>query len=126
MREKDLVNSQGQSTGHDAHILFQILTAETLTKANLDWVPWHMDLHDCLMFAIRADQAQQAVDLLKQEVYPQLNRILGGEISLKGEPNVCVTWADDKDESYDWTQNEETQGRIQRQKNQRKQTRPSG
>lgn len=112
MREKDLVNSQGQSTGHDAHILFQVLTAESLSKHGLDWVPWHMDLHDCLMFAIRADQAQQAVDLLKQEVYPELNRMLGGEIHLKGEPNLCITWADDKDESYDWTKSEKTQAYL--------------
>ena len=117
MREKDLVNAQCQSVGHDAHVLFQVLTAESLSKHGLDWIPWHMDLHDCLMFAVRADQAQQAVDLLKQEVYPQLNSILGGEISLKGEPNVCITWADDKDESYDWTTNQETQSRIQRAKN---------
>lgn len=103
MREKDLVNSQGQSTGHDAHILFQILTAEALTEAKLNWFPWHMDLHDCLMFAVKEEEAAKAVDLLKTVVYPKLNHMLGGEIPLRGEPNVCRTWADDKDEAYDWT-----------------------
>jgi hypothetical protein len=109
MREKDLVNAQCQSVGHDAHVLFQVLTAESLSSAQLDWYPWHMDLHDCLMFAVHRDQAEKAVDLLKNEVYPQLNRMLGGEIPLKGEPNICLTWADDKDESYDWKTNEKTQ-----------------
>jgi DNA polymerase I-like protein with 3'-5' exonuclease and polymerase domains len=62
-----------------------------------------MDLHDCLIFAVREEQAAKAVDLLKTKVYPKLNHFLGGEIPLKGEPNVCRTWADDKDETYDWT-----------------------
>lgn len=112
MREKDLVNAVCQSTGHDAHVLFQVLTAECLTKHKLDWYPWHMDLHDCLIFAVKASQAETAVALLKNNVYPELNRLLGGEIHLKGEPNVCLTWADDKDEGYDWKTSEKTQAYI--------------
>jgi len=104
-----------QSVGHDAHVLFQVLTAETLTTQGLDWYPWHMDLHDCLIFAVRKGQAERAVDLLKDSVYPQLNHILGGEIPLKGEPNVCINWADDKDETYDWKTNEKTQAYIRSQ-----------
>lgn len=112
MREKDLVNSQCQSVGHDAHVLFQVLTAEELSSNGFDWYPWHMDLHDCLMFAVHKDQAEQAVKLLKDVVYPKLNKMLGGEIPLKGEPNVCLSWADDKDESYDWKTNEKTQSYL--------------
>jgi DNA polymerase I-like protein with 3'-5' exonuclease and polymerase domains len=116
MREKDLVNSQGQSVGHDSHILFQVLTAEALTEAGLDWYPWHMDLHDCLMFAVKKDEAEMAVDLLKTTVYPKLNHMLGGDIHLKGEPNVCRSWADDKDEEFNWKENEEFQAWLGPQK----------
>jgi hypothetical protein len=112
MREKDLVNSQCQSVGHDAHVLFQVLTAEELCNNNFDWYPWHMDLHDCLMFAVHKDQAEAATKLLKDVVYPKLNQMLGGEIHLKGEPNVCLSWADDKDETYDWKTNEKTQSYL--------------
>ena len=104
MREKDLVNAQCQSVGHDAHILFQILTAEALTAAGLDWYPWHMDVHDCLIFAVHKSQAVAASQLLIDEVYPKLNHMLGGAIALKGVPNICRTWADDKDEEYNWQQ----------------------
>lgn len=114
MREKDLVNSQCQSTGHDAHILFQVLTAEHLTANKFDWIPWHMDLHDCLMFAIRKEEATMSVDLLKNVVYPELNRMLGGSIPLKGEPNVCRSWADDKDEEFNWQTNEELQAYLRK------------
>ncbi len=112
MREKDLVNSQCQSTGHDAHILFQVLTAEHLSKGGFDWYPWHMDLHDCLMFAVHKSQAVAAVSLLKEQVYPELNRMLGGAIHLKGEPNVCKTWADDKNEERNWQKEEEFQAYL--------------
>ena len=105
MREKDLVNAQCQSVGHDAHILFQVLTAEFLSERQFDWYPWHMDLHDCLMFAVHESQAKAAVDLLKEVVYPKLNKMLGGEIPLRGEPNICRSWADDKDENYQWQTN---------------------
>jgi DNA polymerase I-like protein with 3'-5' exonuclease and polymerase domains len=114
MREKDLVNSQCQSTGHDAHILFQVLTAEHLTANKFDWIPWHMDLHDCLMFAVRKEEATMSVDLLKNVVYPELNRMLGGSIPLKGEPNVCRSWADDKDEEFNWQTNEELQAYLRK------------
>lgn len=112
MREKDLVNSQCQSVGHDAHVLFQVLTAEELSGNGFDWYPWHMDLHDCLMFAVHKDQAEAAAKLLKDVVYPKLNKMLGGEIHLKGEPNICLSWADDKDETYDWKTNEKTQNYL--------------
>jgi len=105
MREKDLVNAQCQSVGHDAHILFQVLTAEFLSERQFDWYPWHMDLHDCLMFAVHESQAKAAVDLLKEVVYHKLNKMLWGEIPLRGEPNICRSWADDKDENYQWQTN---------------------
>lgn len=103
-----------QSTGHDAHVLFQVLTAEHLTANKFDWIPWHMDLHDCLMFAVRKEEAERAVDLLKNVVYPELNRMLGGSIPLKGEPNVCRSWADDKDEEFNWQTNEELQAYLRK------------
>jgi hypothetical protein len=105
-----------QSVGHDAHVLFQVLTAEALTEKGLDWYPWHMDLHDCLMFAVKKDEAEMAVDLLKTTVYPKLNHMLGGDIHLKGEPNVCRSWADDKDEEFNWKENEEFQAWLGPQK----------
>lgn len=101
-----------QSVGHDAHVLFQVLTAEELSNNGFDWYPWHMDLHDCLMFAVHRDRAEEAAKLLKDVVYPKLNKMLGGEIHLKGEPNICLSWADDKDETYDWKTNEKTQSYL--------------
>jgi hypothetical protein len=112
MRERDVISGTCQSVGHDAHVLFQVLTAEHLSSRGFDWYPWHMDLHDCLMFAVHKSQAKAAVKLLKEVVYPDLNRYLGGEINLKGEPNVCRSWKDDKDEGYNWETNEEVQGYL--------------
>lgn len=112
MRDKDLVNATVQSSGHDAHMLFQALIAEYLSNDGFDWYPWHMDMHDCSMFAVRADQAKAACDLLTNVIYPELNRLLGGEISLKGDPNVCITWADDKDEERKWEEDNRVKERI--------------
>jgi len=112
MRDKDLVNATVQSSGHDAHMLFQVLIAEHLSRDGFDWHPWHMDMHDCSMFAVRADQAEAACNLLTYVVYPELNKMLGGEIALKGDPNVCITWADDKDEERKWEEDSELKKRI--------------
>ena len=101
-----------QSTGHDAHMLFQVLIAEHLSRDGFDWHPWHMDMHDCSMFAVRADQAEAACNLLTYVIYPELNKMLGGEIALKGDPNVCITWADDKDEERRWEEDINVKERI--------------
>jgi DNA polymerase I-like protein with 3'-5' exonuclease and polymerase domains len=112
MRDKDLVNATVQSSGHDAHMLFQVLIAEHLSRDGFDWHPWHMDMHDCSMFAVRADQAEAACNLLTYVIYPELNKMLGGEIALKGDPNVCITWADDKDEERRWEEDINVKERI--------------
>ena len=112
MRERDVISGTCQASGHDAHILFQVLAAEELSTRGFDWYPWHMDLHDCLIFAVHKSQAKAATQLLKEVVYPELNRYLGGEINLKGEPNVCRSWKDDKDEGYNWETNEEIQNYL--------------
>lgn len=102
MREKDLINGMCQSTGHDIHTLTQLLVEEAAEYYGFDWFPWHMDIHDCFIAAVRTKEVLDFADMVSEELVPVVNQVIGGLIKLRGSPNVCQNWAEDKDETYDW------------------------
>lgn len=92
-----------QSTGHDVHMLTQLLVEEAAEYYGFDWFPWHMDIHDCFIAAVRTKEVLDFADMVRDEIVPVVNMMIGGLIKLRGSPNICQTWAEDKDEEYDWT-----------------------
>lgn len=98
-----------QSTGHDIHVLSQLLVEEAANHYGFDWFPWHMDIHDCFIAAVRTKEALDFAAMVEDEIVPVVNAMIGGLIKLRGSPNVCQTWAEDKDETYNWKSQERYQ-----------------
>jgi DNA polymerase I-like protein with 3'-5' exonuclease and polymerase domains len=95
-REKDLVNSVCQSTGHDCTILWIVILSELMDEAGLDWQPWLIDFHDEGIVAVKEGQEEQALNILTVLAPKRMNEILGGIIPLKLAGTIADNLADIK------------------------------
>jgi DNA polymerase I-like protein with 3'-5' exonuclease and polymerase domains len=97
--KRDLVNRVCQSTGHDVFMTFAELLAKALDNADIPYKPFNWDLHDACYFLVPDEYVSVARNIVDVVVVQQAARMLGGNVGLKWDANVCKTVADDKTES---------------------------
>jgi DNA polymerase family A/3'-5' exonuclease len=97
--KRDLVNRVVQSAGHDCFMSFSKLLAQALGNAGIPYKPFNWDLHDACYFLVPDEYVSVARNIVDVVVVQQAARILGGNVGLKWDANVCKTVADDKTES---------------------------
>jgi DNA polymerase I-like protein with 3'-5' exonuclease and polymerase domains len=91
--EKDLLNRNVQSTGHDILQLWARITARRLTEAEINWKPTVWDWHDEIIIEVPDSQVALAKHIMEVDSFAELNQILGGTCPLKGSAAVAKTLA---------------------------------
>ncbi len=91
--EKDLLNRNVQSTGHDILQLWARITARRLTEAEINWKPTVWDWHDEIIIEVPDSQVALAKHIMEVDSFSELNQILGGTCPLKGSAAVAKTLA---------------------------------
>lgn len=87
-RLKDLVNGNTQSAGHDAHLLFVHIVDQMIKDEGLEAYPWIVDFHDETIWEVKDEHVDAVVEIFGTKAYDEINRQLGWECKLKGEPEV--------------------------------------
>jgi hypothetical protein len=70
--------------------------ARQLREAGIEWHPIIIDFHDESIIEVPVQQSARALEILEQDSFLELNRMLNSHIPLKGEGLVCDTLADIK------------------------------
>ena len=92
----DIVNRVVQSTGHDLHVRF-VLIVEEVMRANAIPFKWIItDWHDQSIIEVNQQDAVRVKDLLNVECYARLNKVLGGQIPLRGDAQIVKDMAEVK------------------------------
>jgi DNA polymerase I-like protein with 3'-5' exonuclease and polymerase domains len=92
----DCLNRFIQSTGHDILVEYIRILTNNLDAAGLDWDPLVIDWHDAAAVEVAEDQLERTVEVYKDSL-DDLNRHLGGSITLKGTPSWGRTMASIKE-----------------------------
>lgn len=92
----DVLNRFIQSTGHDILVKYIYILTHNLTAAGIDWKPHVIDWHDAAAVEIPEEQKEDTITVYLKSL-AQLNRELGGNITLKGTPSFGTTMADIKE-----------------------------
>jgi len=93
---KDIVNRVVQSTGHDIHMLYVRIVNTLLNDEGIehDGIVW--DFHDQTILECNVEDVERVKYILGTKAYEVLNKELGGEIKLAGDPQIIQTMADAK------------------------------
>jgi hypothetical protein len=96
--KKDMINRAVQSGGHQVLVLFlsQFLKP-MLLESQVDFHWYIPDLHDEVIYEVRADQAELALSVHKQAV-SELNHMLGGVTTIKMQPKIIRNLSERKDD----------------------------
>jgi len=93
--KKDIVNRNIQSTGHDILIMFLGILRRILDRENIYWRPIIWNWHDQTTIEVPEAEAAIAVDCFhRAEV--ELNRVLGGIIPIRFNPQIVRSLAEAK------------------------------
>lgn len=92
----DALNRFIQSTGHDILIKYVYILCGELSRQGIDWSPVVMDFHDATTVEVPEADAELTVDIFKWAM-DELNRQIGGTITLRGVPVIGRTLADVKE-----------------------------
>jgi DNA polymerase I-like protein with 3'-5' exonuclease and polymerase domains len=93
---RDVVNRVCQRTGHSILVYWIQIFARQLREAGIEWHPIIIDFHDESIIEVPVQQSSRALEILEQDSFLELNRMLNSHIPLKGEGLVCDTLADIK------------------------------
>jgi hypothetical protein len=93
---KDLVNRIGQSTGHDCQVLYTVLLERHLERAGIPFNWIIADWHDASTVEVDEQYAPVVQRIMEQDVYRELNQLVGGVIQLKGEGKITNNLAESK------------------------------
>jgi hypothetical protein len=94
-RKKDVLSKSVQATGHDCLVLLLTIYWKHLRKEGIPAKQWG-EFHDQLLVEVPEEYGERARYLLQEVALPELNRLLGGLIPLKGEAQVIRTLAEAK------------------------------
>lgn len=97
--EKDILNRCIQSTGHTNLLTYLTVFDDLRSKRELDFKFVVCDFHDELIVECPEQQVSGVVQAIKDS-WDITNKILGGEIPLKGDPEVVDCFAEFKVEGY--------------------------
>lgn len=95
-KTKDIVNRSVQSAGHDCHILYMLIVEELLTINDIKFNWIIADWHDATTVEVSEKESDRVREIMQVQAYAKLNRIISGEIALKGEAKVVRSLAESK------------------------------
>lgn len=95
-KEKDVINSVVQSTGHDIVQVWILLFVDLFKAHGIRWNPILIDTHDASLIEVYEDDAEKAADLMGRVAFDQLNELMGGVIPFKGDTNIVRNYAESK------------------------------
>lgn len=93
---KDLLNRFIQSTGHDILVKFIRILTDKLDVEGIPWEPIIMDFHDATTVEVPEKDGMRTVQVF-QDAMDELNRQLGGSITLRGIPTIGINLAQIKE-----------------------------
>jgi len=94
--KRDIVNRVVQSTGHDVHLFYILITADLLNQAGINWRPIIIDFHDQMIVEVAEKDAPRVKEIMGQEAYSRLNALLNGRLKLKGDAQIVKNMAEAK------------------------------
>lgn len=86
-KEKDVVNTHTQSTGHDITDLLILHTEKAALAAGIEATPVIPDYHDETIWMCREEDAPALAEIMKAAV-TSVNKTINFEIPLTGEPEI--------------------------------------
>lgn len=95
---KDIVNRVVQGGGHSVFMYLTMIIGQVLKDAGIDYRPYVWNIHDCVMFTVPTEQAEQTKNLLDGVVLDMLNKVMDGPVTFKAEANIVSSWWEDKAE----------------------------
>lgn len=93
---KDLLNRFIQSTGHDILLKYIRILTTNLTRANIEWYPILLDLHDATTVEVEEGNVERAKQIFLDSL-DELNGELGGDLKFTGIPTIGFTLSEVKE-----------------------------
>lgn len=95
-KQRDILNTFCQSTGHDLLQTFLYYLRKARDKDAINMVPWIVDVHDASIWMCPEEEAPRAKAAFEQ-AYAELNKEIGGDVPIIGDVEYGRCFADFKD-----------------------------
>jgi DNA polymerase family A len=95
-RIRDIINAVTQAGGHQLFMVMSKILWDTLRENNIDYRPYVVDVHDCVLFTVPEGQALRAKELADGLVLARFNDVIKGSVTLRADANIVDNWWMDK------------------------------